>query len=69
MYKSIIAIVLYLLISNSVTAQEVMEVYPPEFIKSIAVKSKSNQVEFPVIRLGNSLSIEFDVLNGYEEDY
>ena len=69
MYKSIIAIVLYLLISNSVTAQEVMEVYPPEFIKSIAVKSESNQVEFPVIRLGNSLSIEFDVLNGYEEDY
>ena len=69
MYKSIIAIVLYLLISNSVTAQVAMEVYPPEFIKSIAVKSESNQVEFPVIRLGNSLSIEFDVLNGYEEDY
>ena len=69
MYKSTIAIVLYLLIFNSVTAQVGMEVYPPEFIKSIAVKSKSNQVEFPVIRLGNSLSIEFDVLNGYEEDY
>ena len=69
MYKSIIAVILYLFISQSVTAQIAMEVYPPEFIKSIAVKSESNQVEFPVIRLGNSFSLEFDVLNGYEEDY
>ncbi|MDA9356847.1 DUF5103 domain-containing protein [Flavobacteriaceae bacterium] len=69
MYKSIIAVIFYLFISQSVTAQIEMEVYPPEFIKSIAVKSESNQVEFPVIRLGNSFSLEFDVLNGYEEDY
>jgi hypothetical protein len=69
MYKSILVIILSLICQISVRSQVINEVYPPEFVKSIIVKSESRQIEFPVIRLNNSFSLEFDVLNGYEEDY
>ena len=42
---------------------------PPEYIKTITFKNDSNQISFPVMMLGSSFSIEFDVLNGYEDDY
>ena len=69
MYKSILVIILSLICQISVRSQVIKEVYPPEFVKSIIVKSESKQIEFPVIHLNNSFSLEFDVLNGYEEDY
>ena len=69
MYKSILVIILSLICQISVRSQVIKEVYPPEFVKSIIVKSESKQIEFPVIHLNNSFSLEFDVLNGSEEDY
>ena len=69
MFKSLTSITFCLLFSFSLFSQEAFEILPPEQIKTITFNDDSNQIGFPVIRLGNSFSIEFDVLNGYEDDY
>ena len=69
MFKSLIPVISSLLFSFAVFSQEVNEMPPPEYIKTITFKNDSNQISFPVMMLGSSFSIEFDVLNGYEDDY
>ena len=69
MFKSLISVISSLLFSFAVFSQEVYEISAPEQIKTITFKNDSNQIGFPVIKLGSSFSIEFDVLNGYEDDY
>ncbi|RZP00471.1 MAG: DUF5103 domain-containing protein [Flavobacteriales bacterium] len=69
MFKSLTSITFCLLFSFSLFSQEAFEILPPDQIKTITFNDDSNQIGFPVIRLGNSFSIEFDVLNGYEDDY
>ena len=68
MFKSLISVISSLLFSFAVFSQEVNEISAPEQIKTITFKNDSNQIGFPVIKLGSSFSIEFDVLNGYEDD-
>lgn len=48
---------------------QVIEVNPPEFIKTITFKGNTNESQLPVIRLGDPLVLEFDALNGQEADY
>ena len=60
---------LILLFSKPSFSQIVSEINPPQFIKTITFKSSSAQSELPVLKLGESLSLEFDVLNGDEADF
>ena len=69
MYKTLIAIILCLLFSSAMLSQETNETPAPEHVKTITFKNETNQLGFPVIKLGSSFSIQFDVLNGYEDDY
>ena len=69
MYKTLIAIILCLLFSSAILSQETNETPAPEHVKTIILKNETNQLGFPVIKLGSSFSIQFDVLNGYEDDY
>jgi hypothetical protein len=69
MFKSLISVISSLLFSFAVFSQEVNEISAPEQIKTITFKNDTNQIGFPVIKLGSTFSIEFDVLNGYEDDY
>lgn len=48
---------------------QVIEVNPPEFIKTITFKGNTNESQLPIIRLGDPLVLEFDALNGQEADY
>lgn len=48
---------------------QVEEVNPPDFIKSITFKGSTNESQLPIIRLGEPLILEFDALNGNEDDY
>jgi len=48
---------------------QVDEVPPPDFIKSITFKGSTVQSQLPIIRLGEPLVLEFDALNGNEDDY
>ncbi len=48
---------------------QVQEVDPPEYIKTITFKSNTPESQLPVLRLGEPLILEFDDINGDEEDY
>lgn len=48
---------------------QVEEVNPPDYIKTIAFKGNTRESQLPVLRLGESVVLEFDALNGDEEDF
>ncbi|CDF78203.1 conserved hypothetical protein containing C-terminal carbohydrate-binding-like fold [Formosa agariphila KMM 3901] len=50
-------------------AQIQHETSPPDYIKTITFKGDTNLSVLPIINLGDVLQLEFDVLNGYEDDY
>lgn len=48
---------------------QVEEVNPPDYIKTIAFKGNTRESQLPILKLGEYLVLEFDALNGEEEDY
>lgn len=45
------------------------EVNPPEFIKTVNFRGSTPETQLPVLRLGGPVILEFDALNGNEDDY
>ena len=41
----------------------------PDYIKTITFKSNTNESQLPILKLNDRLQLEFDVLNGDEDDY
>lgn len=62
-------IILFFLICSPFIYGQVNEVNPPDFIKTITFKSNTNESQLPVLKLGERLNLEFDALNGDEDDY
>ena len=50
-------------------SQVAEEVDPPNYIKTITFESNTDQSELPILRLDESLQLEFDALNGEEADF
>jgi hypothetical protein len=48
---------------------QAQEIAPPDFIKTITFKGSTSQAELPILRLGESFSLEFDALTGNEDDF
>ena len=48
---------------------QVQEVNPPDFIKTINFKGDTPETQLPILKLGDYLVLEFDALNGNEDDY
>jgi len=48
---------------------QVEEVNPPDFIKTINFKGDTNESQLPVLKYGDYIDLEFDALNGNEDDY
>jgi len=48
---------------------QVEEVNPPDYIKTINFKSNTPETQLPILPLGSEVVLEFDVLNGEEDDY
>ncbi|WP_421803486.1 type IX secretion system plug protein domain-containing protein [Flagellimonas sp.] len=59
---------LFSLISSSAFGQVMEEVNPPENIKTVVFKGPTED-QFPVIQLGESMTLEFDDLTANEQDY
>lgn len=53
----------------AISSAQVEEITPPDFIKTITFKGNTNQAQLPILRLGESFSLEFDALTGNEEDF
>jgi len=61
--------ILLLLLIPTISFSQAQEVAPPDFIKTITFKSNTTQGQLPVLKLGEPLILEFDALNGNEEDF
>lgn len=58
-----------LLFSPILIFGQAVEVNPPEYIKTITFKGNTNESQLPILRLGDLLQLEFDALNGNEDDF
>ena len=54
---------------NLAAFAQVQETNPPDFIKTIQFKSNTPESQLPILRLGEPIILEFDVLNNNEEDF
>ncbi|WP_369680361.1 DUF5103 domain-containing protein [Winogradskyella luteola] len=61
--------ILLLLLFPTLLLSQVVEVSPPDFIKTIKFKSNTTQGQLPILKLGEPLILEFDALNANEEDF
>jgi len=50
-------------------AQVETETAPPDYIKSITIKGNTLESQLPIIKLGEGILLEFDALNGDEDDF
>jgi hypothetical protein len=57
------------LISLNSYGQIETETPPPDYIKSIIIRGNTQESQLPIIKLGEGISLEFDALNGNEEDF
>ncbi len=48
---------------------QITEVNPPDYIKTIIFKGNTSETQLPILKLGEYVVLEFDVLNGNEDDY
>ncbi len=60
--------ILLFLFTTGLFAQ-VAEVNPPDYIKTITFKGDTPESQLPILKLGDLLVLEFDALNGDEDDY
>ncbi|WP_111308641.1 DUF5103 domain-containing protein [Confluentibacter sediminis] len=68
MLSKYLTLIFFISISHMVFGQ-VNEINPPDYIKTIAFRGNTNQSQLPVLKLGEHLVLEFDALNGYEDNY
>ena len=68
MLKLITSVIIFLFFSPLVLAQ-IIEKIEPSYISTVQFRGASELSELPIIRLGQSLQLSFDALNGDEEDY
>jgi len=61
--------ILTLLFSTTLFGQVAQEIAPPDYIKTITFKGNTAESQLPVLKLGEYLKLEFDALNGDEEDF
>ena len=59
----------FVLCIQHLVAQEIPEVEPPEFIKSIVFKTLGKPYQFPVLQQGETMQLEFDDLSSTVSDY
>ena len=69
MKKNLFSLSVLLLFPIILFSQVVEELNPPDFIKTVTFKSNTTQGQLPILKLGESLMLEFDALTGDEEDF
>ena len=68
-YRLFKIITLCFFVSYNLTAQKATEITPPDYLKTIYFNGGTSESQLPIIKLGEELILEFDALNGQEEDY
>ncbi|WP_147677494.1 type IX secretion system plug protein [Algibacter pacificus] len=60
---------LILLLFPFLSHSQIEEINPPDYIKTINFKSNTPETQLPILSLGSEIVLEFDALNGDEEDF
>lgn len=60
---------LFLLLIPLATFCQVKETNPPNYIKTINFRGNTPETQLPILKLGEYVILEFDALNGNEDDY
>ncbi|NMH88512.1 type IX secretion system plug protein [Flavivirga algicola] len=58
-----------ILLIAHLTFCQVEEMPPPDYIKTINFKGNTPETQLPILKLGEYVVLEFDALNGDEDDY
>ncbi|MCC1483239.1 type IX secretion system plug protein [Winogradskyella immobilis] len=61
--------IIFLLVIPTIGFSQVEEINPPDFIKTITFRSNTTEGQLPILKLGETLNLEFDALTGDEEDF
>ncbi len=61
--------VVFFLFTTILFSQVEHEINPPDYIKTINFKGNTPESQLPILRLGDNLVLEFDALNGDEDDF
>lgn len=61
--------VIFLLFTTILFSQVEHEINPPDYIKTINFKGNTPESQLPILKKGNNLVLEFDALNGDEDDF
>ena len=65
-----LSLIIYLFaIGTLCTSAQVMESAAPNYIKTILFKGNTNVSQLPILKMGDPLLLEFDALNGLEQDF
>ena len=56
-------------INSSLFAQNKIEQNPPDYIQSIQFKKLNSDIQFPILRRGDRMQLEFDDLQAIDADY
>ncbi len=67
LFKFLTCIPVILIVST--VFSQTKEVHPPDYIKTINFKANTPETQLPILKLGAYVVLEFDALNGDEEDY
>lgn len=60
---------LLLFIFPLISLGQIKEVTPPDYIKTINFKGNTPETQLPILKLGEYVILEFDALNGDEDDF
>jgi len=66
--RTTIVFLLTFLLQQALLAQEIKEVEPPEYLRTIIFKGPSDD-QFPILKLGEGFTLSFDDLKADESDY
>ncbi len=69
MHKKLEQLLIFVLIGLSSYAQVESEINPPEYISSVTLIGNTPESQLPIIQLNEGLLLEFDALNGNEDDF
>lgn len=64
-YKSLLILLLF----PHLVVSQISEINPPNYIKTINFKGNTPETQLPILKLGEYVVLEFDALNGNEDDY
>src|SRR5690554_3337166 len=67
--KYLFAFTLVFLTASFISIAQLNEIQPPHHIQTVIFKGVTPEAQIPIVKLGESITLEFDDINANERDY